>query len=56
MIRNASPNYMVQDLCFFLEQLGVRIEGIGTTTLTVHGVPTIDATSTTPRPRTRSRR
>ncbi|KJK59462.1 helix-turn-helix domain-containing protein [Saccharothrix sp. ST-888] len=37
VIRNASPNYMVQDLCFFLERLGVRIEGIGTTTLTVHG-------------------
>ncbi|MEO6089227.1 MAG: UDP-N-acetylglucosamine 1-carboxyvinyltransferase [Umezawaea sp.] len=39
VIRNASPNYMVQDLCFFLVQLGVRIDGIGTTTLTVHGVP-----------------
>ncbi len=37
VIRNASPNYMVQDLCFFLEKLGVRIDGIGTTTLTVHG-------------------
>lgn len=36
-IRNASPNYMVQDLCFYLELLGVRIEGIGTTTLRVHG-------------------
>lgn len=41
-IRNASSNYMVQDLCFFLEKLGVRIYGIGTTTLTVHGSPTID--------------
>ena len=39
MIRNASPNYMVQDLCFFLEKLGVRIEGVGTTTLRVHGTP-----------------
>ena len=37
-IRNASPNYMVQDLCFFLEKLGVKIEGIGTTTLIIHGV------------------
>ena len=37
VIRNASPNYMVQDLCFFLVKLGVRIEGIGTTTLRVHG-------------------
>ena len=42
MIRNASPNYMVQDLCFFLEKLGVRIDGVGTTTLTVHGTPEID--------------
>ena len=56
VIRNASPNYMVQDLCFFLEALGVRIEGIGTTTLTVHGVARSTSTSTTPPPRTRSRR
>ncbi|AYY11463.1 UDP-N-acetylglucosamine 1-carboxyvinyltransferase [Actinobacteria bacterium YIM 96077] len=42
IIRNASSNYMVQDLCFYLTQLGVKIEGIGTTTLIVHGVPEID--------------
>ncbi|MDN5767987.1 MAG: UDP-N-acetylglucosamine 1-carboxyvinyltransferase [Humibacillus sp.] len=42
VIRNASPNYMVQDLCFFLEKLGVQIEGIGSTTLTVHGRREID--------------
>lgn len=36
-IVGASPNYMVQDLCFFLEKLGVKISGIGTTTLVVHG-------------------
>ncbi|MFD9485190.1 helix-turn-helix domain-containing protein [Streptomyces sp. NPDC059991] len=42
VIRNASSNYMVQDLCFFLEALGVRVDGVGTTTLTVHGVPNID--------------
>jgi UDP-N-acetylglucosamine 1-carboxyvinyltransferase len=42
VIRNASSNYMVQDLCFFLEQLGVKVEGVGTTTLTVHGVAAID--------------
>jgi UDP-N-acetylglucosamine 1-carboxyvinyltransferase len=36
-IRNASPNYMIQDLCFYLEKLGVKIEGIGSTTLVVHG-------------------
>lgn len=43
-IRNASPNYMVQDLCFFLEKLGVKIEGIGSTTLVVHGVQDINKT------------
>ncbi|WP_431772695.1 helix-turn-helix domain-containing protein [Streptomyces cucumeris] len=42
VIRNASSNYMVQDLCFFLEELGVKVEGVGTTTLTVHGVTDID--------------
>jgi UDP-N-acetylglucosamine 1-carboxyvinyltransferase len=42
LIRNASPNYMVQDLCFFLEELGVKIEGIGTTTLRVTGLDSID--------------
>ena len=41
-IRNASPNYMVQDLCFFLEKLGVKIEGIGTTTLIINGVDKIN--------------
>lgn len=41
VIRNASPNYMVQDVCFFLNKLGVKIEGIGTTTLTIHGVSSI---------------
>jgi UDP-N-acetylglucosamine 1-carboxyvinyltransferase len=42
VIRNASSNYMVQDLCFFLERLGVTVDGIGTTTLTVRGLATID--------------
>ena len=36
-IVGASPNYMVQDMCFFLEKLGVKITGIGTTTLVVKG-------------------
>ena len=27
VLRNASPNYMVQDLCVFLTQLGVEIDG-----------------------------
>ncbi|HEU4810670.1 MAG TPA: UDP-N-acetylglucosamine 1-carboxyvinyltransferase [Nocardioides sp.] len=42
IIRNASSNYMVQDLCFYLEKLGVKVEGIGTTTLTVTGLAVID--------------
>lgn len=42
IIRNASPNYMVQDLCFFLEKMGVKIDGIGTTTLTIRGVRDIN--------------
>ena len=37
----ASANYMVQEICFFLETLGVKIEGIGTTTLIVHGIKKI---------------
>ncbi len=42
IIRNASPNYMVQDVCFYLQKLGVKIDGIGTTTLTITGLKTID--------------
>ncbi len=41
-IRNASGNYMVQDLCFYLQLLGVKIEGIGTTTLRITGVENIN--------------
>ncbi len=41
-IVGASPNYMVQDVCFFLEKLGVKISGIGTTRLVVQGRPRID--------------
>ncbi len=42
VIRNASPNYMVQDLCFYLQGLGVEVEGIGSTTLTIRGKARID--------------
>ena len=38
IIRMASANYMVQDLCYFLQEAGAKIEGIGTTTLTIEGV------------------
>ena len=37
-----SNNYMVQEICFFLETLGVKIDGVGTSTLTVHGVGEIN--------------
>lgn len=41
-IKFASANYQVQEMCFFLKKLGVEIEGVGTTTLTVKGLTTID--------------
>ena len=41
-IRNISFNYMVQDVCFFLQKLGVKMTGIGTTTLTIEGLEKID--------------
>ncbi|MBA3527923.1 MAG: UDP-N-acetylglucosamine 1-carboxyvinyltransferase [Propionibacteriaceae bacterium] len=42
VLRNASPNYMVQDLCVFLTRLGVQIDGIGTTTLRIYGASSIN--------------
>lgn len=41
-INFSSANYMVQEVCFFLEKLGVQIDGIGTTKLTVHGIKDIN--------------
>jgi UDP-N-acetylglucosamine 1-carboxyvinyltransferase len=41
IIRNVSFNYMVQDVCFYLQKLGVKIEGIGTTTLKITGLKRI---------------
>lgn len=41
-IKYASANYQVQELCFFLERLGICIDGIGTTTLVVHGKKNIN--------------
>lgn len=40
-IKYASANYQVQEVCGFLRALGVSIENIGSTTLTVHGVENI---------------
>jgi UDP-N-acetylglucosamine 1-carboxyvinyltransferase len=42
VIKMASCNYMVQDLCFFLKDLGVSIKGIGTSILTITGLKNID--------------
>jgi len=42
VIKYASANYQVQEVCGFLKALGVTLEGIGTTTLIVHGIPDIN--------------
>jgi len=42
VIECASSNYMVQEICFFLQTLGVEVEGIGTGTITVNGIPEIN--------------
>ena len=41
IIKMASANYAVQDVCLFLRKLGVKIEGLGTTTLRIQGVAEI---------------
>lgn len=41
-IHFAQQNYMVQDVCFYLEKLGVKIEGIGSLKLTIHGKKNIN--------------
>lgn len=46
VIRLASANYMVEGLCLFLQELGVKIEGLGTNTLTVIGLKEINKTVT----------
>ncbi len=43
VIKYASANYMGQEVCFYLQKCGVKIEGIGTTTITVHGVKEINS-------------
>ncbi|MDO8728413.1 MAG: UDP-N-acetylglucosamine 1-carboxyvinyltransferase [bacterium] len=35
----AQQNYMVLEVCYFLKKLGIKIEGIGTKTLTIEGNP-----------------
>ncbi len=41
IVQAASGDYMVQDLCYFLQKLGVEIEGVGTPFLTIKGVDRI---------------
>jgi UDP-N-acetylglucosamine 1-carboxyvinyltransferase len=38
ILQFASANYMVQEMCFFLQKLGAKIDGIGTSTMTITGV------------------
>lgn len=38
ILKGMSSNYMVQDVCLFLQKLGVKIEGIGSSTLKITGV------------------
>ena len=38
IIRFAPPNYQVQEVCFFLEKMGVKISGTGTTNLSIQGI------------------
>jgi len=42
VVKYASANYMVQEICVFLQLLGVKIEGLATTTLTITGVSDIN--------------
>lgn len=40
-IQAASADYMVQDLCLFLQKLGIKINGFGSSVLEITGVPHI---------------
>lgn len=48
VIKMASANYMVQDVCYFLEKAGAKIEGIGATTLKITGVKKLNSVSDYP--------
>jgi UDP-N-acetylglucosamine 1-carboxyvinyltransferase len=41
IIEFASANYAIQELCLYLQKLGVKIEGIGSTSLKVKGLSSI---------------
>ncbi len=42
VLKYVSANYQVQEVCGFLQKLGVEIKGIGSTTLTVTGISNIN--------------
>ena len=42
VIKYASANYQVQEVCHFLQALGVKVENIGGTTMIVHGLSRIN--------------
>lgn len=48
IIKMASANYMVQDLCYFLNKAGAKISGIGTTTLKITGVTSLKSVKNYP--------
>jgi UDP-N-acetylglucosamine 1-carboxyvinyltransferase len=47
IIRNAASEPHVQDLCLMLNQMGAHIEGIGSNTVTIHGVESLGGTEFT---------
>jgi len=48
VIKMASSNYMVQDLCYFLIKAGAKIKGVGTTTLEINGVKSLKSVNNYP--------
>jgi UDP-N-acetylglucosamine 1-carboxyvinyltransferase len=40
-IKNAASNYNVQETCYFLQKLGIEIDGIGTANIDIKGIPEI---------------
>jgi UDP-N-acetylglucosamine 1-carboxyvinyltransferase len=42
VIKYSSANYQVQEVCGFLRKLGIGVEGIGSTKLTVNGIANIN--------------
>lgn len=42
VIKYTSANYQVQEVCYYLQQLGIKIENVGSTTIVIHGKKTIN--------------